>query len=94
MAVMSTVATRVAVRTVHSFIHRFELSTASEQPGKSMEAPMPRLVNIVPDHTRAEDLWGVDDEGRIWRGKLQPGQNGSDYISWRLLESGFPRRSS
>lgn len=52
---------------------------------------MPTLAQIAVD-PRSGDLYGVDTDGHLWRGKAKHDHGGEEFVEWTSLRQEFPRR--
>ena len=60
--------------------------------GRGGHVTMPKLVSIAVEGP--EQQIAVDDEGRVWRGKVTTERGGSSYIKWEYLRSEFKRTNN
>ena len=51
---------------------------------------MPKLVSIAVE---GSGYIAVDSQGRVWKGRMERGQSGSQ-IKWEQIEQEFPRHAS
>ena len=50
--------------------------------------PQPQLIQISLD-SGGHNAIGVDQEGGIWRGRIQRATSGEEFITWKRIRSEF-----
>ena len=50
--------------------------------------PQPQLVQVALD-AQGHNAIGVDQEGGLWRGRIQRATSGEEFIVWKRMRSEF-----